>query len=108
VLRSLAEATDDAAGHLFRVRTGNNISGMRGAFHLALKRAGITDFRFHDLRHTFSSRVRQHTDAFTVRDLLGHSEVTTTDIYVTSSLAEMREAVESLERKENVLRFKTK
>lgn len=106
-LSALAKDSHEREGYLFRIRTGNNFSGKQAAFHLALARAGIKDFRFHDLRHTFSSRVRQHTDAFTVRDLMGHSEVTTTDIYVTSSLEEMRQAVESLERKENVLRFKT-
>jgi integrase len=58
-------------GYLFRLRAGNNVSVKKGAFHLALRRAKIEGFRFHDLRHTFSSRVRAFTDAFTVRDLLG-------------------------------------
>jgi integrase len=107
-LETLAGESDDRGGYLFQRRAGHNLSGRRAAFHLALERAGIEGFRFHDLRHTFSSRVRQHTDAFTVRDLMGHTDVKTTDIYVTASLEEMREAVESLERKENVLRFKAK
>lgn len=107
-LGTLIEESDGRGGYLFQRRAGHNLSVKRAAFHMALERAGIDGFRFHDLRHTFSSRVRHHTDAFTVRDLMGHTEVKTTDIYVTASLEEMRAAVEALERKENVLRFKAK
>jgi integrase len=93
------------AGFLFRRRTGHNLSVTSGAFHLAMRRAGIKGFRFHDLRHTFSSRVRAHTDAFTVRDLMGHSHVQTTDIYVTAHFTEMQRAVEALGMGENVIPF---
>lgn len=51
---------------------------------------------FHDLRHTFSTRVCRFTDAFTVRDLMGHAKVAATDIYVTTALDEQRRAVEAL------------
>jgi integrase len=104
-------AADPApGGYLFRLRTGHNLSGKRGAFHLAMGRAGIEGFRFHDLRHTFSSRVRAHTDPFTVRDLLGHSDVRMTGIYTNPQLEEMRKAVESLSSGRGpgrVLEFKT-
>ena len=59
-------------------------------------------------RHTFPTRVRAYTDAFTLPDLMGHSEVKTTDIYVTTPLEDMRVAVEALARKRRVLRFETK
>lgn len=39
------------------------------------KRAALQDLNFHDLRHTFATRVRLHADAYTVRALLGHSKV---------------------------------
>jgi integrase len=86
-------------GYLFRLRTGYNISVKRAAFHLACDRAGVKDFRFHDLRHTFSSRVREHTDAFTLRDLLGHADVKMTGIYTNPQFEEMRAAVEALTEK---------
>ena len=78
-IKAMLETTDKE-GFLFHQRTGHNLSASSGAFQSAVKRAEIKDLHFHDLRHTFSTRVRAYTDAFTVRDLMGHSDVKTTDI----------------------------
>ncbi len=63
----------------------------------SLERAGLTDFHFYDFRHIISDRVRRLTDAFTV-----HSDVKTTDIYVTRSFEEMRRAVDARTDASNV------
>ena len=83
-------------GYLFRARTGHNLSQHTGAFHLSAVRAGVTDLRFHDLRHTFCTRLRAHADAFTVRDAMTHTNLKTTDIYSNLDLASVRAAVEGL------------
>ena len=43
-------------------------------------------FTFHDLRHTFASRlVRSGVDLITIKDLLGHYSVKTTERYTHSN-----------------------
>lgn len=91
-------------GFLFHRRTGHNLSAAGGAFKLAVERARLYDLNFHDLRHTFATRVRLHADAFTVRDLLGHSKVDTSDVYVNAApLDDKRAAVEALAERPRVI-----
>jgi integrase len=56
--------------------------GMMQDFREALAAAEIRDFRFHDLRHTFATRLlRQTGNLKLVSRLLGHADVTTTTRY---------------------------
>lgn len=108
VIRELLQ-TPTSDGYLFHVRTGHNLSASRGAFQLAVSRAKIKDLHFHDLRHTFSTRVRRVTDAFTLKALVGHSELSMTDRYVTPPLADMHAAVAQLDQPSSkVLQFERK
>lgn len=51
-----------------------------------LKRAGLTGITWHTLRHTFASRLtRSGVDLVTVKELLGHSTITTTMRYAHSN-----------------------
>lgn len=78
-------------------RTGTHYVEIKRAFTSALKKAGIEDFHFHDLRHTYASRlVRNGVDLNTVKELLGHSSITTTQRYLHSQAEQKREAVNSL------------
>ncbi len=62
--------------------TGKPYKDIRVAFHTALKRAKIKDFRFHDLRHTFASHmVMAGVDLSTVKELLGHKTLEMTNRY---------------------------
>jgi integrase len=55
-------------------RTGKPFTDIKNAFHALIKKAGIDNFRFHDLRHTFASiNAMRGENAFVIQKLLGHS-----------------------------------
>jgi integrase len=59
--------------------------------------AGISNCRFHDLRHTFASHlVMRGTDLKTVQLLLGHRDIRRTLRYAYLSQGHLRESVEKL------------
>jgi integrase len=46
------------------------------SFHNALEKAGIEDFKIHNLRHTFTSNILiSRVDLITFRELLGHKTI---------------------------------
>lgn len=70
------------------------VKDVKRSFKTACRRAGIEDLRFHDLRHTFASRlVENGVDLITVRDLLGHSSVRITQRYTHSNEEQKKRAV---------------
>jgi excisionase family DNA binding protein len=80
--------------------TGKSYTEVKKSFKAACKRAGISNLRFHDLRHTFASRlVTMGVDIVTVRDLLGHFSVNVTQRYTHPGQSQKIAAVELLARK---------
>ena len=68
-----------------------------------MKKAKIESFRFHDLRHTCASRlVQRGADIYEVKEILGHSNVTTTERYAHLAPGDLREAMSKLVRKKTV------
>jgi len=52
---------------------------LRQSYNKALERSGIENFTFHDLRHTFATRLVQNgVDIYSVQKLLGHTTVSMT------------------------------
>jgi integrase len=63
----------------FDSATGKPYGDVKRSFNTATRRAGIRDFHFHDLRHTFASHlVMAGVDITTVKELLGHKTLTMT------------------------------
>lgn len=74
-------------------------SAVRKRFIRAQEAANIRPRRFHDLRHTFGSLAIQQFDLIAVKDMMGHSKLTTTERYLHSKprpddVAKLTEAFE--------------
>jgi integrase len=86
-------------------RTGRKRRQLMVCFEKSVKEAGISDFHFHDLRHTFATRLRAaNVHEYDIADLLGHSTTPgeTRNTKVTRGYAHgvpkrLRDAINSLE-----------
>lgn len=92
-LRSLKKTGE----YVFSLDGRSRIQSIRTGFENATKRAGINDFTFHDLRHTFASHlVMSGVDLLTVKELLGHKSINMTLRYSHLSPDHKRNAVDQL------------
>lgn len=83
--------------YVFSNGNGEPYGNVRKGFNNAVKKAGITDFRFHDLRHTFASYlVMSGVDIMTVKELLGHKTLAMTLRYSHLAPDHKRRAIENL------------
>jgi len=101
----------DARAALAKLRQHDNASGLVCAgglgadgywathnwFEGALRAAHVNNFRWHDLRHTFASRLRMAgVDLATIADLLGHTTMTMTRRYAHLAPGYLRKAVDAI------------
>lgn len=88
-------------GRVF-LKDGRPIKSWQTAWRGAKRRAGINDFRWHDLRHTAGTRmVRAGVDISDVQEVLGHASITTTRRYVSRDTGAKRRAMELLSQSRN-------
>ena len=72
---------------------------IKRSFNTALKKSHILDFHFHDLRHTFASRlVMAGVDLTTVKELMGHKDIRMTLRYSHLSQAHLKQAISALDK----------
>ena len=67
-----------------------------------MEKADIRDMRFHDLRHTYASHFLMNGgDIYTLKEILGHKDITTTSRYLTITTAHKSKAMEIFAVPEN-------
>lgn len=111
ILRRLRQDAPDDELIFDSTRTGRKRRQMMVCFEQAVEGAGIGDFHFHDLRHTFATRLRAaNVHEYDIADLLGHSTTPndTRNTKVTRGYAHgvpqrLRDAVDSLEEGKRVI-----
>jgi integrase len=75
MLRKWRENSTDE-GLVFPGKDSKRLDNVQTAWENLLKEVSIKGFRFHDLRHTFASKlVMAGVDLNTVRELLGHEDI---------------------------------
>ncbi|WP_268748777.1 tyrosine-type recombinase/integrase [Burkholderia oklahomensis] len=95
--REWVRVTEPRSPWVFAVASGGRMTTIQKGFRAACVRAGIDDFRVHDLRHTFASwLVMAGVSLYVVKDLLGHSSITVTERYAHLAPHMGREAVRTL------------
>jgi len=96
---------------VFFNRNGKKIlnSNLRLSFYRVMRKVGIKDFRWHDLRHTFATRLAQAgVDLYKVSKLLGHKNIRTTQRYAHHCPDSLRDGVEILESDYNLTTIEQK
>jgi site-specific recombinase XerD len=82
---------------VFPGSTGERMTRIDTSWRSLMKVAGLKNFRLHDCRHHFASRlVQAGVDLYTVKELLGHSEIAMTERYSHLAPDNLRTAVEKV------------
>ena len=85
-------------GRIFQSKFKRDLNNPRKWFEVALEEAKISNFRWHDLRHTFISRlVMKDVNLRTVQELAGHKTISMTTRYAHLAPEHNQAAIEKLD-----------
>jgi integrase len=100
LLKAKAKKRANGENRVFPSATGGKVckAYLGKVFRKAVNEAEINNFRFHDLRHTFASRLAQQgVDIYLIARLLGHKTLAVTMRYAHHSAESLRKGVELLD-----------
>jgi integrase len=93
----VADVGQMRGGYVFQEARGSSRTCLWRYWQPALRKAGIENLHFHDLRHTFASRlVARGIDIYRVKTLMGHKTLRMTERYAHVADEHLREAVQRL------------
>lgn len=76
IIQQLYQKSEVKTGLVFPSKNNLPFNNIKRSWSAVLKKANISQFRWHDLRHHFASKlVMAGIDLNTVRELLGHSDI---------------------------------
>ncbi len=92
------KGVDPVRGRKGPAPVADRILSLKTSFNAAVRRAGIRNFRFHDLRHTFASHmVMRGASMKELQEILGHKSMTMTMRYAHLSQEHKKKAVNLLD-----------
>jgi len=95
---------DSTSDYVFINGDGLPYRDIKTGWWNAVKKAGLRGLRFHDLRHTFASRlVMAGIDLVTVKELLGHKDIKMTMRYSHPTPEHKKAAVKILDQVTTIL-----
>lgn len=85
------------SNYVFTGKNGGKFDNVSSSWEQLLDDAGLKDFRWHDMRHDFASRLAMAgVDLNTIRELLGHSDYAMTLRYAHLAPNKMADAVSKI------------
>ena len=105
LLAVLEMATTDPSGHpfdsdayVFGDEVGRPVKSVKKAWQTACEKAGVTNLKFHDLRHEAGSRfLEAGWPLHHVKEMLGHADIKTTDTYLNVTRIGLHESMRRFE-----------
>lgn len=92
------QTSDHKVFTLFKSYKNITTRQVRRFIRKAAKRSLGRSVHPHMLRHTFATKAMRVTDMRTVQELLGHSDITSTQIYTHPSADDKKKAIENMHR----------